>query len=509
MNDVRNQTLWGRQARLACVLAAAALLTGGVWAQGNGNATNKLSSEFADPGARPPNGGPQGDSSFIKDKNGEKYAKAIVLLRQPSDSASVRNWVINGDSKNGKLAPPQKGSVYYLYQSWPAMAVMVPLKRIPELANVTGVARVIPNRLAHRSQLKYESLGRTTGRLEAGTVNTGLTGNGIGIAILDSGIDHRHAALPDFSNTAAGRKVAGRVDIVGIRRSAVTGDGWETGQDYSTLLARLNLASTDFTAPTGLAPKNSTAQAANPDPYGHGTHVAATAAGSNVLPLNSAGLATRAKLYDVRVLDEFGKGELADVLAGIDAALAAGLAPIKINMVVKRGTNDHEIVPLARHVRDRYGPGVILRFIEYMDVGATNGWCMNEVLPSADVVQRLSQVFPLAPLQPNATGETAERWRFVDGGGEIGVISSVTQAFCRDCNRARLSTEGKLFLCLFATRGHDLRALLRSGAGDADITSALAAVWAGRDDRYSELRAAQPAAPAVGERRVEMHYIGG
>ena len=200
---------------------------------------------------------------------------------------------------------------------------------------------------------------------------------------------------------------------------------------------------------------------------------------------------------------------VADVLRGIEAAQRVGLAPIKINMVVKRGTNDHEIVPLARHIREHCGPGVVLRFIEYMDVGATNGWRMDEVLPSRAVLARLNEVFPLEPLQASAAGETAERWRYADGGGEVGFISSVTQAFCRDCNRARLSTEGKLFLCLFATRGHDLRSLLRSGAGDADITSALAAVWAGRDDRYSELRAAQPAAPPGGERRVEMHYIGG
>jgi cyclic pyranopterin phosphate synthase len=200
---------------------------------------------------------------------------------------------------------------------------------------------------------------------------------------------------------------------------------------------------------------------------------------------------------------------VADVLRGIDAALRTGMAPVKINMVVKRGTNDHEIVPLARHVRDAYGPDVILRFIEYMDVGATNGWCMDEVLPSAEVVQRLSQVFPLAPLQPNATGETAERWRYVDGGGEIGVISSVTQAFCRDCNRARLSTEGKLFLCLFASRGHDLRALLRGGCSDEQIAAAIGLVWSEREDRYSELRGAGTAAAGSGERRVEMHYIGG
>ena len=149
---------------------------------------------------------------------------------------------------------------------------------------------------------------------------------------------------------------------------------------------------------------------------------------------------------------------VADVLAGIEAAQAAGLANIKVNMVVKRGTNDHEILPMARHFR---GTGVTLRFIEYMDVGATNGWRMDEVLPSAEVVRRIHEHMPLVPLEPAAPGETAQRWAFRDGGGEIGVISSVTQAFCGDCNRARLSTEGQLYLCLFATQGHDLRSLLR------------------------------------------------
>ena len=200
---------------------------------------------------------------------------------------------------------------------------------------------------------------------------------------------------------------------------------------------------------------------------------------------------------------------VADVLAGIEAAQRVGLAPIKINMVVKRGTNDQEIVPLARHVRQHCGPGVVLRFIEYMDVGATNGWRMDEVLPSAQVVQRLSEVFALEPLAPSAPGETAQRWRYADGQGEIGVISSVTQAFCQDCNRARLSTEGKLFLCLFASQGHDLRALLRGDYSDEQIAGALGLIWGGRDDRYSELRSAQAADPGSGGRRVEMHYIGG
>lgn len=200
---------------------------------------------------------------------------------------------------------------------------------------------------------------------------------------------------------------------------------------------------------------------------------------------------------------------VAGVLEGIDAALAVGLGPIKVNMVVKRGTNDHEIVPMARHFREHHGGRVVLRFIEYMDVGATNGWRMDEVLPSAQVIERLQREFPLEPMEPTALGETAERWRYVDGRGEIGVISSVTQAFCSDCNRARLSTEGKLFMCLFANHGHDLRALLRNGCSDAQISAAIGALWQRRDDRYSELRGAQAADTGSGQRRVEMHYIGG
>ena len=201
---------------------------------------------------------------------------------------------------------------------------------------------------------------------------------------------------------------------------------------------------------------------------------------------------------------------VADVLAGIDAAQRVGLGPIKVNMVVKRGTNDGEIVAMARHFK---GSGIVLRFIEYMDVGATNGWRMDEVLPSAQIVARIHEVFPLEAVQANIAGETAERWRYRDnsgdGGGEIGVISSVTQAFCRDCNRARLSTEGKLFLCLFASHGHDLRALLRGDYSDAQIAAAIGLIWQGRGDRYSELRGRMEADAGSSERRVEMHYIGG
>lgn len=204
---------------------------------------------------------------------------------------------------------------------------------------------------------------------------------------------------------------------------------------------------------------------------------------------------------------------VADVLAGIEAAHTAGLSHIKVNMVVKRGTNDHEILPMARHFR---GTGTTLRFIEYMDVGATNGWRMDEVLPSAELIERLRAELPLVPLEPSSPGETAERWGYADASGqhdpalgEVGVISSVTQAFCHDCNRARLSTEGKLYLCLFASQGYDLRSLLRGGASDADIAAAIAPIWQQRTDRYSELRSTLPADSSQGARRVEMSYIGG
>jgi cyclic pyranopterin phosphate synthase len=190
------------------------------------------------------------------------------------------------------------------------------------------------------------------------------------------------------------------------------------------------------------------------------------------------------------------------VLEGIDAAQRAGFSPIKVNAVVKRGTNEHAIVPLARHFRDG---GHIVRFIEYMDVGHTNGWRMDHVVPAAEIVARIDREFPLEPIGANYPGEVAQRWRYRDNGHEIGVIASVTQAFCRDCTRARLSTDGKLYTCLFADGGYDLRALLRGGYTDAQIGSAIAAVWRQRADRYSEIRSA--ATPR--ESRIEMSYIGG
>jgi GTP 3',8-cyclase len=224
---------------------------------------------------------------------------------------------------------------------------------------------------------------------------------------------------------------------------------------------------------------------------------------------------------------------VADVLAGIEAARQAGLgldkqghfSGIKINMVVKRGTNADQILPMARHFK---GTGMVLRFIEYMDVGATNGWRMDDVLPSAEVIKLIQSEMPLVQLEPSQAGETAQRWGYADALGkhdpslgEIGVISSVTQAFCRDCNRARLSTEGKLYLCLFASQGYDLRPLLRESnasdinsdsSKDAAITTALAHIWQSRNDRYSELRSSMPAdttSATISNKRVEMSYIGG
>jgi cyclic pyranopterin phosphate synthase len=190
------------------------------------------------------------------------------------------------------------------------------------------------------------------------------------------------------------------------------------------------------------------------------------------------------------------------VIRGMDTAAAAGLEPVKVNMVVKRGLNEDSILPMARFFREK---GYILRFIEYMDVGHTTGWRMDDVVPAAEIVRRISAEMPLEPLDPNYTGEVAERWRYKDGGGEVGVIASVTQAFCRTCNRARLSAEGRLYTCLFAVKGHDLRDLMRAGATNEEISDAIARVWHKRTDRYSELRSEN----TVDLPKVEMSHIGG
>ena len=190
------------------------------------------------------------------------------------------------------------------------------------------------------------------------------------------------------------------------------------------------------------------------------------------------------------------------VLRAMDRAHEVGLRPVKVNMVVRRGMNEDSVVPMARFFREK---GYILRFIEYMDVGHTNGWRMDDVVPAREIVRMIDSELPIEPVQPNYQGEVAERWRYRDGSGEVGVIASVTQAFCRDCTRARLSAEGKLFTCLFAMEGTDLRAMLRGGSSDAEISDAIASVWRARTDRYSEIRSDD----TVKLHKIEMSYIGG
>jgi GTP 3',8-cyclase len=190
------------------------------------------------------------------------------------------------------------------------------------------------------------------------------------------------------------------------------------------------------------------------------------------------------------------------VLAGIEAAAAAGLSPVKVNMVVKRGVNEDSVLPMARYFR---GSGHILRFIEYMDVGHTNGWRLDDVVSAAEIVAKIGSQLPLEPIEPNYAGEVARRYRYRDGGGEIGVIASVTEPFCGACTRARLSAEGRLYTCLFATDGHDLRALVRGGASESDLAERIGRVWRARGDRYSELRSAETADLP----KIEMSYIGG
>jgi len=192
---------------------------------------------------------------------------------------------------------------------------------------------------------------------------------------------------------------------------------------------------------------------------------------------------------------------VARVLGGIDAAAAVGL-PVKVNVVVKRGLNEGSVLDIARRFK---GTGHTVRFIEFMDVGATNGWRMDDVVPAAEIVRTIGAEFPLEPLDAGYRGEVAQRYRYLDGGGEIGVIASVTQPFCGDCTRARLSADGKLYTCLFALRGHDLRAVLRAGATDEELDEAIRAVWERRTDRYSERRTEKTSAL----RKVEMSYIGG
>jgi cyclic pyranopterin phosphate synthase len=197
------------------------------------------------------------------------------------------------------------------------------------------------------------------------------------------------------------------------------------------------------------------------------------------------------------------KVSVATVLDGIETAQAVGFDPVKVNMVVKRGVNEHEIVPMAEHFRHS---GVVLRFIEYMDVGCSNGWRMDDVVPAREILGRIDAHYSLQQVEPNRSGEVAERWCYADGGGEIGVIASVTQAFCHECTRARISTDGKLFNCLFAGEGLDLRTPLRDGVNDHGLTNLIADQWLLRNDQYSQQRHLMTARSPV---KVEMSYIGG
>jgi cyclic pyranopterin phosphate synthase len=205
--------------------------------------------------------------------------------------------------------------------------------------------------------------------------------------------------------------------------------------------------------------------------------------------------ATFMRMNDARV-------PVSRVLDGIAAAERAGLTPIKVNAVIRRGLNEHAVLDLAQQFR---GTGKIVRFIEYMDVGATNGWRLDDVVPAREILERIDARWPLEPMDADYRGEVAQRYRYRDGAGEVGVISSVSQPFCGDCTRARLSADGRIYTCLFASSGHDVRAVLRSGQTDADLMAFLADVWQGRSDRYSELRTLETAA----QPKVEMSYIGG
>jgi len=196
---------------------------------------------------------------------------------------------------------------------------------------------------------------------------------------------------------------------------------------------------------------------------------------------------------------------VAKVLEGIDNAHAAGFDAVKVNAVIRRGYNEHSILPLAQHF---HGTGTVLRFIEFMDVGTTNKWNLEEVIPAAELVEIIDKEMPIESLQPNYSGEVAKRWRYSDGGGEVGFITSVTQSFCGDCSRARLSAVGKVYTCLFAATGQDLRGMLRAGASDEELSRLIGRIWSQREDRYSELRGQIPVT-AETPPRVEMSHIGG
>jgi cyclic pyranopterin phosphate synthase len=290
-----------------------------------------------------------------------------------------------------------------------------------------------------------------------------------------------HEAILSFEEIA---RLAGIFVSLGVRKIRLTGGEPLVRRDLARLIALLDALDVEITLTT-----NGSLLAK------HARALKAAGLDRVTVSLDSLDDATFRAMNDADY-------PVARVLEAIDVAAAEGLGPLKVNMVVKRGVNDAEVVRMAERWR---GTGHIVRFIEFMDVGSTNGWRMDDVVPSAEIVRRISERWPLEPAEATYPGEVAQRWRYRDGGGEIGVISSVTQAFCATCTRMRLSTEGSLFTCLFADRGHDLKSLLRAGASDEALRNEIAAVWQRRADRYSEIRTLETARA----RKVEMSYIGG
>ena len=297
------------------------------------------------------------------------------------------------------------------------------------------------------------------------------------------GRDHHFLERRELLSFEEITRVARTFVAAGVKKIRITGGEPLVRRDLEKLIAQLSALGVELTLTTNgsLLPQKAEAL---------------VAAGLNriTVSLDSLDDAVFRSLNDV----DF---SVQRVLDGIDAASAAGL-PVKVNAVIKRGVNDDQVVPLARFFRDQ---GHTLRYIEYMDVGHTNGWRLDDVVPAKEIVGLLDEAFGVEPQDPTYRGEVAQRWRYRDGSGEVGVIASVTQPFCGDCTRARLSAEGKLFTCLFAVRGHDLRALIRGGATDEELETALRGVWGGRADRYSDLRSAA----TTGLDKVEMSYIGG
>lgn len=307
------------------------------------------------------------------------------------------------------------------------------------------------------------------------------------------GKDHRflpHAALLSFEEIT---RAASAAVTLGVRKLRLTGGEPLLRKDLPTLVRQLSAIRTPEGPPPELALTTNGALLAR-----H-VHALREAGLQRVtVSLDALDQATFARMSDSHL-------SVDDVLAGIEAARAAGLSNIKVNMVVQKGVNDDQVLPMARHFR---GTGVELRFIEFMDVGQSNHWNLAQVVPSAELRAMISAHWPLLQAKATQRDDTARRWTFADGAGSIGFISSVTQPFCGDCSRLRLSTDGRLYTCLFGTRGHDLRALLRDPAvSDTELNQRLAALWQGRDDRYSELR--RPGAPASPHAKVEMGYIGG